>query len=249
LGLDWHQSNDPLLKLFGLPKGSAVLALPFVFLGLICYYCAQFRLNQRRDKILRLLFKFSSFIDTLTERVGLLADWVVLITVAVGFYNVLARFIGRFIGVRLSSNVFIELQWYLFSLIFFLGFPYILKHGTNVRVDFLYVKFSDKQKAWVDLLGTVLFLIPFCLIGLYVTYNPVLTSWGRLPSGAWGAWEVSPDPDGLPRAPIKTMILISFGLLLLQSLSQAIKYLSVLLGYSDMVGITESNATSTINLQ
>ncbi len=223
--------------------------LPFVFLGLICYYCAPFRLDQRRDRILRPLLKFSSFIDTLTERVGLLADWVVLITVAVGFYNVVARYIGRFIGLRLSSNFFIELQWYLFSLIFFLGFPYILKHGINVRVDFLYVKLSDKQKALVDLLGTVFFLIPFCLIGLYVTYGPVLTSWGRLPSGVWGTWEVSPDPDGLPRAPIKTMILVSFGLLLLQSLAQTIKYLAVLLGHSDMAGIIESNPTTTINLQ
>lgn len=198
---------------------------------------------------MRPLLKFSSFIDSLTERVGLLADWVVLITVGVGFYNVVARYLGRFIGVRLSSNVFIELQWYLFSIIFFLGFPYILKHGANVRVDFLYVKLSDKQKALVDLLGTVLFLIPFCLIGLYVTYNPVLTSWGRLPDGSWGTWEVSPDPDGLPRAPIKTMILVSFGLLLLQSFSQAFKYLAVLLGHSDSAGMIQSDTTTTVNLQ
>jgi TRAP-type mannitol/chloroaromatic compound transport system permease small subunit len=83
----------------------------------------------------------------------------------------------------------------------------------------------------VDFLGTLLFLIPFCLIGIWVTFNPVLESWGRLPDGSWGNWEISADANGLPRAPIKTMIPIGLLLLLLQSISQAIKYLAVLLGY------------------
>lgn len=170
------------------------------------------------------------WIDGLTERVGGLANWIVIIVVVVGFYNVVARYLGRFVGVRLSSNVFIELQWYLFSLIFFFGFAYILKHGVNVRVDFLYSNWSDKQKAWVDFLGTLLFLIPLCLIGIYVTYNPVMTSWGRLPNGNWGTWEMSPDPEGLPRAPIKTMIIVAFALLLLQSVAQAIKHWAVIQG-------------------
>ena len=116
-----------------------------------------------------------------------------------GFYNVLARYIGRYIGVHLASNFYIEAQWYLYSLVFFLGFAYILKHDINVRVDFLYTHWSNKTKTWVNLLGTLIFLIPFCIMGIYVTYNPVLSSWGRLPSGLWGAWEMSPDPDGLPR--------------------------------------------------
>jgi TRAP-type mannitol/chloroaromatic compound transport system permease small subunit len=183
---------------------------------------------------MKALLRFAHWIDGLTERVGGLANWIVIIVIAVGFYNVVARYLGRFVGMRLSSNVFIELQWYLFSLIFFFGFAYILKHGVNVRVDFLYTNWSEKQKAWIDFLGTLLFLIPLCLIGIYVTYNPVMTSWGRLPNGSWGNWEMSPDPEGLPRAPIKTMIIVAFALLLLQSLAQAIKHWAVIQGRTEI---------------
>jgi len=177
------------------------------------------------------LLKLAEWIVRLTEQLGKLADWIVILTVAVGFYNVMARYIGRFIGLKLSSNALIELQWYLFSLIFFFGFAYILKHGANVRVDFLYSNWSDRRKAMIDFFGTVLFLIPFCILGLVVTWNPVLLSWGRLPDGSWGQWEMSSDADGLPRAPIKTMILVAFGLLLLQAISQAIKYFAIIKGY------------------
>jgi TRAP-type mannitol/chloroaromatic compound transport system permease small subunit len=178
----------------------------------------------RREGILPTLLKFAHNIDRLTEQIGRWLHWIVILTVGIGFYNVIARYVGRFLGLKLSSNTLIELQWYLFSLMFFLGFPYILKHGANVRVDFLYVNWSPRRKALVDFLGTVLFLIPFCLIGLFVTFNPVLQSWGQLPDGSWGDWEVSSDADGLPRAPIKSMILVCFALLLLQAISQAIKY-------------------------
>jgi TRAP-type mannitol/chloroaromatic compound transport system permease small subunit len=90
---------------------------------------------------------------------------------------------------------------------------------------------SPKKRALIDLLGTVLLVLPFCLIGLWVTFNPVLQSWGYLNDGTWGSWEVSSDANGLPRAPIKTMIPISLLLLLLQSISQSIKYLALLSGY------------------
>lgn len=181
--------------------------------------------------IFRCLLQVSQLIDRLTELIGKGLNWLVVLTIAVGFYNVMVRYIGRFIGLKLSSNTLIELQWYLFSIVFFLGFPYILKHGANVRVDFLYTHWSEKRRAWVDFLGTTAFLIPFCILGIWVTVNPVLQSWGMLPDGSWGRWEVSADADGLPRAPIKTMIIVSFGLLLLQSISQAVKYWAVLMGY------------------
>jgi TRAP-type mannitol/chloroaromatic compound transport system permease small subunit len=183
---------------------------------------------------MRLLLKVAQRIDAVTETVGLLANWVVIFTIAVGFYNVVARYVGRFIGMQLSSNAFIELQWYLFSIMFFLGFPYILKHGANVRVDFLYSTWNEQRRAWVDLLGTLLFLIPFCILGIWVTFNPVLLSWGLLPDGSWGQWEVSSDAGGLPRAPIKTMIIVAFMLLLFQSISQAIKYLAIVMGYGEV---------------
>lgn len=186
---------------------------------------------------MRFLLKLSGAIDRITDGIGKLSNGLVVITIAIGFYNVLVRYIGRFIGLQLSSNTFIELQWYLFSLIFFFGFAYILQHGENVRVDFLYSNWSEKRKALVDFLGTVLFLIPFCLVGIWVTTNPVLQSWGRLPDGSWGTWEISSDANGLPRAPIKTMIIVAFVLLLAQAISQAIKYFAILRGYQQVAQI------------
>lgn len=193
--------------------------------------------NLLKPSQMRVLLRLSQKIDALTEKVGTLADWIVILTIAVGFYNVIARYIGRFIGLKLSSNALIELQWYLFSLMFLLGFPYILKHNANVRVDFLYSNWSERWRAWLDLLGTVLFLIPFCVLGIWVTFNPVLLSWGRLPDGSWGQWEVSSDADGLPRAPIKTMIIVAFVLLLLQAISQTVKYLAIVSGYQGVAQI------------
>jgi TRAP-type mannitol/chloroaromatic compound transport system permease small subunit len=182
----------------------------------------------------RLLLKFAAGIDAINEFFGAISNYLVILVVIVGFYNVAARFIGRYIGVTLASNTYIELQWYLFSIIFFLGFGYILKHGVNVRVDFLYARFGPKGRAWIDLLGTLLFLIPFCLIGLYVTFNPVVRS--------WVTWEMSSDANGLPRAPVKSFVVIAFVLLLLQSIAQVIKNVAVLLGYSEIAEQLQSEA-------
>lgn len=179
------------------------------------------------------LLRLSHWIDSFIEWLGSLNLYVVLLTIAIGAINPISRYIGGFIGMKLTSNAFLELQWYLFSIIFFLGFAYILKHAVNVRVDFLFTNWSPKTKAWVDLIGTLICLIPFCLIGIYVTWNPVMISWGRLPNGTFGNWELSPDPEGLPRAPIKSMIIVSFLLLLLQSVSQIIKYAAIILGDRD----------------
>jgi TRAP-type mannitol/chloroaromatic compound transport system permease small subunit len=180
---------------------------------------------------IRQLLNLSASIDRAINAIGKLSSGLVPLTIAVGFYNVVARYIGRLIGLKLSSNALLELQWYLFSLTFFLGFAYILKRSANVRVDFLYANWSEKRRAWVDFLGTVFCLIPFCVLGIWVSFNPVLQSWGLLPDGTWASWELSADADGLPRAPIKTMLMVSFVLLLAQAVSQAIKNLAVLQGY------------------
>jgi len=178
------------------------------------------------------MLKIANWIDSFTERLGFASAVCVILTVAVGFYNVMGRYIGKFIGVKLTSNMFIELQWYLFSLTFLLGFAYILKHGENVRVDFLYANWPEKTKAWVDVIGHALFLVTFCIIGLTVAFGPVMQSWGQLSDGSFGTWEMSPDPSGLPRAPIKTMILVGFGLLLLQTISEILKNIAKILGIS-----------------
>ena len=205
--------------------------------------------DSSRFSLIRKLLKFSQFIDNGADKLGWLSNWLVLLTIGVGFFNVVVRYMGRFIGVQLSSNALLELQWYLFSLTFLFGFVYILRHGENVRVDFLYTNMSEKKRALVDFVGTVLFLIPFCLLGIWVTINPVLQSWGRLSDGSWGTWEISSDANGLPRAPIKTMVPIALLLLLLQSISQAIKYLAVLLGYQQVEDQLRLETSENINIE
>jgi len=172
------------------------------------------------------LLKFADAVDRITEWQGSLSALLVILVILIGFYNVVTRYIGQWIGITLSSNAYIELQWYLFSAIFFLGFAYVLKHHINVRVDFFYSKWNDKQRATLDFWGTVLFLIPFCLLGLYVTFTPVMRS--------WVTWEMSSDANGLPRAPVKSLVVIAFSFLLVQSLAQAIKYYALMRGYREI---------------
>ncbi|HEU5086811.1 MAG TPA: TRAP transporter small permease subunit, partial [Roseiflexaceae bacterium] len=179
---------------------------------------------------MRALLRISQVIDAVTEWIGNQLPWLVTILVAIGFINVVARYLGRFVNMRLTSNAVIETQWYLFTVLFFLGFAYILKHNLNVRVDFLYANFSPKQRALIDLIGHSVFFLAFCILGISVSYLPVMKSWGLLPNGSWGTWEMSPDPDGLPRAPIKSMIIVAFVMLFFQTISEIIKNIAILRG-------------------
>lgn len=188
------------------------------------------------------LKKVVAVIEKITEGFGWLSQMIVPLTILVGFGNVVLRYLGEGLGMKLTSNRIIELQWYLYTLIFFFGFAYILKHNINVRVDFWYANQSPKTKAWIDIIGHLLALLPFCVLALYVTYSPVLSSWGLRPDGSWGTWEVSPDPDGLPRAPIKSMILVAFGLLLLQGIAEMIKLIAIVRGREDLFRLQEADA-------
>lgn len=199
------------------------------------------------------LLKLSRGIDRLSEFFGEIAKYIVIITLAIGFYNVVARYadreLGQYLGRNLSSNVFIELQWYLYSLVFLMGFAYIMKHEINVRVDFLYAKWPARKKALLDFWGHLLFLVPFCLLGIYVTISPVLRSWGLLPSGTWGTWELSPDPGGLPRAPLKTMIIVAFVLLLLQAISELIKLWQVIRGREEFLTLEKRDIDKPLRIE
>jgi len=172
--------------------------------------------------------RVSKGIDAFMDVIGRITTWLVTLLLAIGVYNVIARYVGYLIGRTLASNTFIEGQWYLFSIIFFLGFAYILRRNAHVRVDFLYSKFDPVRRAWINLLGTLFFLFPFCILGIYVTWPRVLRSWGWQPNGQWGRWEMSSDPGGLPRAPIRTMIIVAFVLLIIQGISEVIKHMAVI---------------------
>lgn len=161
------------------------------------------------------LLKISRVIDTLNEWVGRLTYGLVFLMVLVGVWNVLGRYIGRAIGQNLTSNALIEIQWYLFDLVFLLGAAYTLKHNEHVRVDLFYKDWSIRRKALFNFIGTIIFLIPFCSLVIYYSWGNVINSWQM--------GEISPDPGGLPRYPIKSFIIVGLLLLVLQGISEAIK--------------------------
>jgi TRAP-type mannitol/chloroaromatic compound transport system permease small subunit len=161
-------------------------------------------------------------VDALNEKIGRLVAVLVLLMVLLGAFNALARYLSRFTEMQLASNAYIEGQWYLFSLVFLLGAAYTLKRDQHVRVDVFYGRLSERGKAWIDLGGTLFFLLPFCAFALWASWPTVESS--------WVVREVSPDPGGLPRYPIKAMILACFALLFLQGVSEAIKRAADLFG-------------------
>ncbi len=162
------------------------------------------------------------WIDRCSEWLGRGLYWLTFGMVAVGAFNAIARYLDRYTGLGLSSNLWIELQWYLFSLMFLLGAAYTLKYDDHVRVDVLYSQLSRRGQAWINVGGTVLFLLPFCAVILWMSIPFVTNSWAIL--------EGSPDPGGLPRYPIKTVIPLALVLVMLQGLSVLIRETAVLRG-------------------
>lgn len=173
--------------------------------------------------------KISRAIDRLNRLVGRVLYWLGLLMVLIGVYNAVARYIGSYIGQNLSSNAYFEAQWYLFGAMFLLGAGYALQHNVHVRVDVIYARLGPKGQAWIDLLGTALFLIPFCLLVLWLSWDWV--------SFSWQIRESSGDPGGLPRYPAKTILPVAFVLLMLQGISQLIKAVAVLRGRLDSTAI------------
>ncbi|MCW8949827.1 MAG: TRAP transporter small permease subunit [Sedimenticola sp.] len=169
------------------------------------------------------LLRLSGKIDAMNERVGRLISWLVLIMVLLGVYNAVTRKLSQTIGVDLSSNAYIEGQWFMFSLVFLWGAGYALKHQAHVRVDILYSRVSERAKAWIDVIGTCLFLFPLSALIIWVSYTYAADSWATM--------EGSPDPGGLPRYLIKSAIPIAFILLMAQGLSELIKQIAFLRGF------------------
>ena len=173
---------------------------------------------------MKLALVLAKRIDTLNRRVGIAMGWATLLMVLIGAFNAIARTVERQLGLELSSNAYLEAQWYLFSLVFLLGAPYALRANAHVRVDVLYGQHPPRWKAWTDLLGSALFLIPFCLFAIWISWDFVANS--------LEVWERSPDPGGLPRWPLKLVVPIAFGLLGLQGISEATKRAAFLCGVS-----------------
>ena len=142
---------------------------------------------------MKALKPFVDFVERITEMLGKWSQAIVPFLILLGFLNVVLRYTGEQIGVKLTNNAIIEAQWYLYTLVFFFGFAYLLKNDINVRVDFWFAEQSEKRKAWIDFIGHTMALLPFCFLALWATFNPVLTSWGHKSSApifeGWDQWE------------------------------------------------------------
>ena len=155
-------------------------------------------------------------IDALNHLVLRGVIWLTLLMVLVGSYNAISRYVDKSFSARLASNAWIELSWYLFSLVFLLAAPHALKEGAHVRVDVFYGRLSKRGKHWIDFLGALLLAIPFCLFALVASWPSVLES--------IHINETSADPGGLLRWPIKAVIPIAFVLLLLAAIAEALRH-------------------------
>lgn len=171
-----------------------------------------------RERISRL----SRCVDGFNDALGHAIRWLVLAVALIAAGNALARYAGKWLGLNLASNGWLELQWYLFSLLFLLGGAYTLHNNGHVRVDVLYTRLGPRGRAWTGLLGTLFFLIPFCLLMIVASWPAVRNS--------WAVHELSPDPGGLPRYPIKTVVPVAFTLLLLQALAELVHHVRALRG-------------------
>ena len=164
------------------------------------------------------LLAVARLIDALTERIGRLVIWLVLVATLISAGNALVRYtLGE------SSNAWLEIQWYLFGAMFLLAAGYTLKHNGHVRIDIVYNRLGPRGQAWIDLAGGLVFLLPMAVLLVWLSWP--------MAHEAWVTHEMSPDAGGLLRWPVKLLLPVGFGLLALQGLAEVIKRLGVLSGH------------------
>lgn len=164
------------------------------------------------------LMGFSRAIDALSEAIGRWTSWLVLLAVLICAGNAVIRY-----SLHISSNAWLELQWYLFAAIFLLGAGYTLKRDEHVRIDVVTGRFPERAQVWIDVGGLCLFLLPISVVILWFA-TPY--AWDAFVSG-----EKSGNAGGLVRWPAKFLIVGGFVLLILQALSELIKRIAYLRGH------------------
>ena len=163
------------------------------------------------------LLALSRRIDALTERIGRSAIWIVLIVVLISAGNAIMRYAFNY-----SSNALLEVQWYLFGLLFLSCSGYTLLRNEHVRIDLLSSKLSKRGQAWIDIFGIIFFLMPMAVAILVLSW-PVFMH-------AFESGEMSNSAGGLIVWPARLMIPVGFALLIMQGVSELIKRIGFLLG-------------------
>ena len=163
------------------------------------------------------LLALSRAVDKLNERIGLTVSWLVLAAVLISAANAVVRK-----AFNVSSNSFLEIQWYLFSVVFLFCAGYTLLRNQHVRIDVIAGRLSPQAQAWIDILGTIFFLMPMALTIMWLSW-PVFVQ-------AYVRHEVSTNAGGLLIWPARLLVPIGFFLLVIQGLSELIKRLAFLQG-------------------
>ena len=167
------------------------------------------------------LLAVSRAIDRLNEQFAIVANWLVLLACLISAGNAFSRYLFS-----ISSNGWLEIQWYMFAGMVLLGAPYTLKMNEHVRVDLLYGMVSERTRIWIDIVGGLLFLLPICVILTYFTWPWFVNSW-RIN-------EISTNAGGLIRWPVKLLMPVGFALMALQGISEIIKRVAALEHVIDM---------------
>lgn len=168
--------------------------------------------------MMHLCLRLSRAIDALNTRLGVVAEWMVLLSCLISAGNAFSRY-----AFNISSNAWLEIQWYMFGAVVLLGASYTLKRNEHVRVDIVYANLSTRSQIGVDVFGCILFLLPATLIMAYLSW-PIFHN-------SWLQGEVSANAGGLIRWPVKILLPIGFTLLSLQGLSELIKRIAMLSGH------------------
>ena len=163
------------------------------------------------------LLAFSRLIDTVNEYVGRSMYWLVLVMVLVSAANATSRY-----ALGLASNAWLELQWYLFAAVFLLCSGYTLLHNEHIRIDIVTGRLSPRARAWIDVFGTLFFLLPMAIYIMWLSW-PIFMN-------AWTSNEISASAGGLIRWPVRAMVPAGFFLLSLQGASELIKRVAFLQG-------------------
>ena len=167
--------------------------------------------------MMKLLLGLSRAIDALNEHVGRLTYWLILAAVLISAGNAVVRY-----SLNMSSNAWLEIQWYLFSFVFLFCAGYTLLHNQHVRIDVISGQLSGRARAWIDIFGTVFFLMPMAIAIMWLSW-PVFLD-------AYRSGEVSTNAGGLTVWPGRLMLPLGFFLLILQGISEFIKRVAFLRG-------------------
>ena len=163
------------------------------------------------------LLRLSRLIDGLNERIGRSVYWLVLVAVLLSAGNALIRKMFN-----MSSNAFLELQWYFFSAIFLLCAGYTLLRNEHVRIDVITGRFSARTQTWIDILGTLFFLLPMALLFIWLSWPVFVRTFTH--------GEISTNAGGLLIWPARLLVPLGFGLLALQGISELVKRIAFLRG-------------------